>query len=84
MRTRSFQAYLEKRLTKEEIAEIEAEVKKEVDDLCECPLCPPDHTFNAKTQKAIEDAEKGIGLRYAKDADDLFKQLGIKVKKNKE
>jgi hypothetical protein len=33
--------------------------------------------------KAIKDAEKGIGLRYAKDVEDLFKQLGIKVKNHK-
>lgn len=32
---------------------------------------------NKKTLKAIEDAEKGKGLRESKDAKDLFKKLGI-------
>jgi hypothetical protein len=100
MRTRSFQKYLEKRLTKEEIAEIKEEARQELSEHCGCPLCPPDHTYNAETSlrlsgasasagyagqaiKAIEDSEKGIGIRHAKDAEDLFKQLGIKVKKNR-
>ena len=80
MRTRSFQEYLEKRLSKEEIADIEEQAKLEIAALRKCSL---DHTPNAETIKAIEDAQKGIGLRYAKDAKDLFKQLGIKIKKNK-
>lgn len=45
--------------------------------------CSDDHTFNAKTRKAIEDARKGIGIHHAKDAYDLFEQCGIKIKKRK-
>jgi hypothetical protein len=45
--------------------------------------CPFDHTPNAKTLKAIEDAEKGIGLNHCKDVEDLFKKCGIKIKKAK-
>ena len=43
--------------------------------------CPYDHTPNAKTLKAIEEVEKGIGLIHCKDAADLFKKCGIKIKK---
>jgi hypothetical protein len=32
---------------------------------------------NATTRKAIEDVEKGEGVRTAKDVDDLRKQLGL-------
>jgi hypothetical protein len=39
--------------------------------------CPYDHTPNAKTRKAIEDTAKGKGLIRCKDANDLFKRLGI-------
>ena len=35
------------------------------------------HIPNEETKKAIEDSEKGIGLTYCKDIDDLFKKLGI-------
>ena len=45
--------------------------------------CPYDHTPNTKTRKAIQDAKKGIGVRHAKDAYDLFEQCGIKIKNNK-
>lgn len=45
--------------------------------------CPYDHTPNAKTRKAIQDAKKGMGVHHAKDAHDLFEQCGIKVKKGK-
>ncbi len=36
---------------------------------------------NAKTRKALEEADKGIGLIKCKDVDDMFKKLGIKNKK---
>lgn len=45
--------------------------------------CPYDHTPNAKTIKAIEDAKSGKGLYKAKDAYDLFEQVGIKAKTKK-
>ena len=45
--------------------------------------CPYDHTPNAKTIKAIEDAKKGKGIHKAKDAHDLFGQVGIKIKTKK-
>lgn len=32
---------------------------------------------NAVTRKALEDADKGIGLFYAKDAEDFYRHLGI-------
>ena len=32
---------------------------------------------NAETVKALEEIERGEGLHYAKNVDDLFKQLGI-------
>lgn len=49
----------------------------------EYEACPYDHTPNARTIKAIEDAKKGKGVHKAKDAYDLFEQLGIKVKNSK-
>ena len=36
-----------------------------------------DNTPNAKTMKAIESIEKGEDLVEAKDAEDLFRKLGI-------
>lgn len=39
--------------------------------------CPYDHTPNAETLKAIENAEQGIGLIHSKNAKDLFKKCGI-------
>lgn len=32
---------------------------------------------NATTRKAFEDSDKGIGLYYAKDAEDFYRHLGI-------
>lgn len=81
MKTKSFQKYLEKRLTKEEIAQIEEEAKQELATLQECTLCPPDHIYNAETQKALKDSYDKKNLVVCKDEDDLFKRLGIKVKK---
>lgn len=45
--------------------------------------CPYDHVPNAETLKAMEDVERGIGFNTCKDATDLFKQCGIKIKKKK-
>ena len=36
-----------------------------------------DEIPNEETRKAFEAIDKGEGLHYAKDADDMFKQLGI-------
>lgn len=73
MKTKSFQEYLEKRLSVEEIAEIEEQAKLEIAALRKCS--------NDKTRKAIQDAKKGVEVHHAKDAYDLFEQCGIKIKK---
>jgi hypothetical protein len=53
-------------------------VEEETTALNECPYGP---IPNAKLQKDILDAKKGIGVKHAKDAEDLFLQCGIQVKK---
>lgn len=37
----------------------------------------PEEVPNEETREAFDAIERGDGLLYAKDADDMFKQLGI-------
>ncbi len=45
--------------------------------------CPYSHIPNEQTIKAIKEAEAGRGLHRAKNAKDLLKQCGIKIKRAK-
>ena len=72
MRTRSFQECLEKRLSKEEITEIEEQAELEIPALRECPY---NHIPNKKTIKAIKDSYNKKNLVECKDMADLIKKL---------
>ncbi len=41
------------------------------------PYLHPKKTPNAKTQKAIENAEKGVGLKTYKSVEHMWKELGL-------
>lgn len=71
---------------KHEAATVLAGMGLTVSDACRMMLtkiahekCLPfgSETPNEETRQALEAIERREGLHYAKDADDLFKQLGI-------
>jgi hypothetical protein len=45
--------------------------------------CTRSHTPNARTRKALRDADAGKNLTRYVDADDLFRKLGIKLGQEK-
>ncbi len=71
---------------KNEAAAVLAKMGLTVSDLCRMALTMVAHEKrlpfsmeipNEETSKAFEDIVKREGLNYAKDADDMFKHLGI-------
>lgn len=71
---------------KNEAAAVLAQMGLTVSDLCRMALTRvayekrlpfSDEIPNEETRKAFEDIDRRENLHYAKDADDLFKQLGI-------
>lgn len=71
---------------KNEAAAVLAKMGLTVSDLCRMALTRVAHekrlpfsmeTPNEETCQALEAVERREGLHYAKDADDLFRQLGI-------
>ena len=71
---------------KNEAAAVLAKMGLTVSDLCRMALTRVAHEKrlpfsleipNEETRKAFEAIDKREGLHYAKDADDMFKQLGI-------
>ena len=67
---------------KNEAATVLAKMGLTVSDLCRIALTRVAHEKrlqipNEETRKAFEAIDKREGLHYAKDADDMFKQLGI-------
>ena len=70
---------------KQEATQVLADIGLTVSDACRMMLtkiakdkCLPfGHEPNKETIKTFEDYERGIGVHKAKDAEDLFKQLGI-------
>lgn len=54
---------------------IDADQMHEFESLCAPTECKLSHTPNAETRKAMEEAEKGIGLTECKDIEDLFRGL---------
>ena len=56
----------------------------EVDhDAGEAAPCTRSHIPNARTRKALRDADAGKNLTHYVDADDLFRKLGIKLGQEK-
>ena len=73
-------------IIKNEAAAVLAQMGLTVSDLCRMALTRvayekrlpfSDEIPNEETRKAFEDIDRRENLHYAKDADDLFKQLGI-------
>lgn len=71
---------------KQEAAEVLVRMGLTVSDVCRMALTRVAHEKrlpfsleipNEETRKAFEDIDRREGLHYAKDADDMFKQLGI-------
>lgn len=71
---------------KNEAAAVLAKMGLTVSDLCRMALTTvayekrlpfSEDIPNEETRQALEAVERREGLHYAKDADDLFKQLGI-------
>ena len=71
---------------KNEAAAVLAQMGLTVSDLCRMALTKVAYEKrlpfsveipNEETRKAFEDIDRRENLHYAKDADDLFKQLGI-------
>jgi hypothetical protein len=54
---------------------IDSDKMRELESLCTPTECKLSHTPNAETRKAMEEAEKGIGLTECKDINDLFNEL---------
>ena len=52
-------------------------------DADEAAPCSRSHIPNARTRKALRDADAGKNLTRYVDADDLFKKLGIKLGEEK-
>ncbi len=61
----------------------EASASSEVGPPDEAASCTRSHTPNARTRKALRDADAGENLTTYVDADDLFRKLGIKLGKEK-
>jgi antitoxin component of RelBE/YafQ-DinJ toxin-antitoxin module len=72
LKTKSFNEYIKARFSKEEIEKIEREAELEFLELKKCQL---DHTPNATTKKAIEDARKRKGTKSVDSVEELFKEL---------
>jgi hypothetical protein len=53
---------------------IDAAKMREYEYIC-APECKLNHIPNAETRKAMEEADKGIGLTKFKNLDDFFKDL---------
>jgi hypothetical protein len=53
------------------------------DDADEAAPCTKSHIPNARTRKALRDADAGKNLTRHVDADDLFGKLGIKLGQEK-
>ena len=62
---------------KNEAAIVLAKMGLTVSDLCRMALTRVDDIPNALTRETIEKAERGEEIFHAKDAEDLFRQLGI-------
>ena len=61
----------------------ELEAGKLNHDADEAAPCARSHIPNARTRKALRDADAGINLTRYVDEDDLFRKLGIKLGKEK-
>lgn len=64
-----------KRVSMRKIIEELIDLRLKVKDIKE--ECPYSHIPNKKTLKSIKDVEARKGLKKYKDAEDLFKKLGI-------
>jgi hypothetical protein len=63
----------------EEVTPPEAPAAPEVGSPDEAALCTRSHIPNARTRKALRDADAGKNLTRYVDEDDLFRKLGIKL-----
>jgi hypothetical protein len=63
----------------EEAATPEESAVSEAASPGEAATCTRSHTPNARTRKALRDADDGKNLTRYVDEDDLFRKLGIKL-----
>jgi hypothetical protein len=63
----------------EEPAPPDASAASEALSTDEAAPCTRSHTPNARTRKALRDADAGKNLTRYADEDDLFRKLGIKL-----
>lgn len=76
MEIKSFQTYLEKRLNKAEIAEIEEQAQLEKSALA-ADCCSQDYIPNETTIEALKAVDSGKDLIRGKKADEISKKFSI-------